>query len=190
MVESNEHAVARLMDSMGLDRTDEDLMDTPRRVSAMYAELLHGHYGGMWDRVDEHLESSFESDYDGIVSITDIDAVGVCPHHLLPVRYVVQVGYIPNGRMVGLSKIPRVVRLLAARPVLQEQFTKDIVTALGRIPQSQGTIALVRGHHSCMSIRGVKATNSDTITSSVSGVFASDASAKSEFLSLINQGAG
>ena len=175
------------MQALDLDLNDPNFADTPRRVAEMYQELFRGHHDRLQDEVKEILSSTFPSKYNGIVSITGVDAVGVCPHHLLPVYYHVDVGYIPSGRMVGLSKIPRMVKLLAARPVLQEDFTEEITNNLRRyIKGCQGTIALVRGHHSCVSIRGVRATNCDTVTSSVQGVFATDASAKSEFLSLVN----
>lgn len=184
-------AAAEFVRKLGLDLEDENFADTPRRIVQLYRELLHGLYSEADSRVEEILGATFKSNYDGIVVARQVEAIGVCPHHLLPVYYTVHAGYIPSGRVVGLSKIPRLIKLLAARPVMQEDFTQEITDGLCRgIPGSQGAVAIVRGHHSCVAIRGVRAENSKNITSSVRGIFASDSSAKDEFLSLINNWSG
>lgn len=177
-------AVSDLIKALGVDPASPNFVETPVRVMRMYGDLgldqaeLEFH-------VSRILQTTFPSDYRGMVCIDNIDAAGMCPHHLLPVVYKVHVGYIPNESVIGLSKIPRLVQLLANRLVLQEQLTVDIVNYLDAGLKPQGVIAVVKGSHQCMSVRGVKAINSTTTTSSVSGVFSDDASAKSEFLDLI-----
>jgi len=177
-------AVSRLMKAFGLDRNDDNFANTPERVVDMYAELLDG-MRNTNNRLAELFSTSFPSTYRGIVSQFGIEAVGVCPHHLVTVRFSVDVGYIPNqdGLVVGLSKLARAVKLLAARAVMQEQLTVDIVETLNEHIEPAGVIAVVRGSHSCMQVRGVK-DSSNTVTSSVSGLFESDPKTKTEFLSL------
>lgn len=183
-------AAEKFVRGLGLDLNDENFADTPRRILAVYRELLHGMYSDAPTEVARMLDSTFSSDYDGIVSFANMDAIGVCPHHLLPVYYTVHAGYIPVGRVVGLSKVPRTVRLLAARPVMQEQFTQEVANALKQIRGAKGSIVIVRGYHSCVAIRGVRSGKVDHTTSAVRGVFDSDASAKEEFLELIKLGNG
>jgi GTP cyclohydrolase I len=136
--------------------------------------------------VEEILSKTFPCDFDEMVVVTDIEATGVCPHHLMPVRYTIHVGYIPSqeGQVLGLSKIPRLVCLLAARPILQEQLTKDIADIFEDNLNPLGVMVVVSGGHSCMQCRGVRMSGSRMITSAIRGVFQDDSAAKQEFLDL------
>jgi len=165
---------------------DKNLKDTPDRVVRALEELCQGLY--KQDEIDEILSKTFPSDYDEMIVVTNIDAVGLCPHHLMPIRYKIHVGYIPSedGQVLGLSKIPRLVCLLAARPILQEQLTVDIVNAFEKHLQPLGVMVVVNGGHSCMQCRGVKQASSQMITSAVRGCFADEEdNSRNEFLSFI-----
>lgn len=174
--------------ALGINLNDPNFRGTPQRIaSAFMDDLLIGANSNLYTECSNLLQVQFPADYDGIVAVEPIEAHGVCPHHFLPVSYRVQVGYIVKEMVVGLSKIPRVIKLLAARPIMQEQFTSDIIMAIEKSLTCQGIIAIVRGSHSCMSIRGVRATNAYVTTSAVSGVFSTDPSAKQEFLAIIGR---
>lgn len=175
--------VALILDGLHLKKDDENLVETPRRILRSYYELFEGI--NATEQLKELFNKSFPSDYDGMIIVDNISCFSMCPHHFLPVEYTVHVGYLPKSRMLGLSKLPRLVQLLARRPVLQEQFTKDIVTALATGLDTAGAIAVVTGLHNCMRMRGVEKPNATTRTSSVAGIFQTDRSAKEEFLSLI-----
>lgn len=174
-----------LVNGLGLDLNDPNFMATPDRVARAYSELCAGLYNE--DEIEEILSKTFPSTYDEMVVVTDIDAVGLCPHHLMPVRYKIHVGYIPaeDGRVIGLSKIPRLVCLLAARPVLQEQLTVDIADKFESALLPLGVMVVVDGGHSCMQCRGIKQINSKMITSAIKGVFREDERPRKEFLMLV-----
>jgi len=182
-----ELAVYNLIKGLGINLKDPDIdsifkdnfQGTPKRVARAFRELCRGLYER--DKIEEILSTTFPCDYDEMVVVTDIEAVGVCPHHLMPVRYKIHVGYIPskNGMVLGLSKIPRLVCLLAARPVLQEQLTKDIADIFEANLEPLGVMVVVNGVRSCIQrqVDGLR------ITSVTRGVF-EDALAKTEFLNL------
>ena len=173
----------------GLDLNDPNFHDTPDRVARAYGELLAG-AGDTDARAAGILSKSFPCERDGMVIIEGIRVFSMCPHHLLPVDYEVTAAYIPdrdNGRVVGLSKIPRLIELLARRPVLQERFVGDVVDWLMRIPGCRGAACFVRGAHHCMRMRGASQTESVTITSSMRGVFETDGVARYEFLRLVGR---
>jgi len=168
-IEKGVHYILKgLHDEFGLDLSDENFSDTPKRVARAYYELCCGI--NCWDDIDNILSTSFPAEYDGMIIAKGIECYSLCPHHLLPVHYVVNVGYIPKERAIGISKIPRIVELLAKAPKLQETFTHDIVEALKRI-ECKGVIVQVSGKHLCMGSRGVKQPNITTVTSSIYGVF-------------------
>lgn len=179
-------AVKMLITAVGQDLNDPNFQETPERVLRSYYELFDGHI-----QLDEKLKNifskAFPSTYKGIVSQKNIKAASFCPHHLLPIKYSIDVGYISqNGKMLGLSKLVRLTRILARRLVLQETFTQDIVDSIMKNLGADGAIAIVRGDHMCMSIRGVNAPDAITTTSAVSGIFADPAKgARQEFLQLV-----
>jgi GTP cyclohydrolase I len=140
---------------------------------------------GLNDDPLEPLSTTFPCDHDDIVLIKDISFVSVCEHHLLPFSGVVHVAYIPNGRVVGLSKIPRAVDILAARPQIQERLTQQIGGAVKQALDPAGVAVVIQAEHGCMSCRGVMKPGSTTITSSMTGLFRDDPSARAEIMALI-----
>lgn len=169
-----------ILESLGLDINDPNFVDTPKRIAKMYNEIFAGLLPADLNSLEDHLTRTFPSTYTGIIAVKNIIAWGTCPHHFLPVKYHVNVGYIPKTKVAGLSKIPRVVTLLAARPVMQEQLVDDIVEFLNRKLDPKGLIVEVKGEHHCMIIRGIKQEASAT-TSSVSGLFKTDPELESKF---------
>src|SRR5262249_34048198 len=151
------------------------LRETPARVSRMYAEMFSGL------RVDprEFLRRKFPQKYDEMVLVKDISFDSMCEHHLLPFMGKAHVGYIPNGTVVGLSKIPRVVEALARRPQIQEQMTEDLADLLMEELDARGVAVTLEATHTCMSIRGVRKTGSMTTTSAMRGVFKDNPSTRS-----------
>lgn len=176
--------ILRGLKKMGFEPDYDNFHATPKRFARAYYEIFEGCVDTQ-RQIDEVLATKFPSNgNDSMVVAKDIVCFSMCPHHLLPVEYHVCVGYIPNksGEVLGISKLGRLVNILAKRPALQEAFTKDIVDNLHKIGIS-GAIALVEGQHMCMRMRGAKAVNSTITTTAVSGTFADDASAKAEFMS-------
>jgi GTP cyclohydrolase I len=149
----------------------------------MYEELMRGYDKDETVAIVSHV---FESDNDEMVVIPSIDAVSLCPHHLLPILYTAHVGYIPNGHVIGLSKIPRLVKHLAAKPVIQEDLVGEIALELYKALAPTGVMVVLDGQHACMRARGIREKDSVTRTSKTVGVFQTDAAAKAEFLALIN----
>ena len=172
------------MSLAGFDLNDQHFKDTPDRVARMWAEFSRE---GMHEKIRQVLSHSFTSNNDEMISVPNIDAVSLCPHHLMPVVYRAHVGYIPNGRVLGLSKIPRLVKLLAQRPIIQEDLVVWIAEMLVDRLKPVGVIVVLDGQHTCMRARGIREPNSVVRTSKVTGVFAmDDSSAKAEFFDLIN----
>lgn len=173
-------AVQLMLEGMGVNwEQDENFKETPKRVSRAFREFNNGLYEN-----SNHIKT-FKSTYSGILLLKSINAVGVCPHHLLPISYKVSFAYIPDGKVLGLSKIPRIIKLLCARPVLQEDLTKDIVNYFEKKLKPVGVAVIVRGIHGCMKYRGVKEAES-VVTSELSGAFYRKANTRSEFYSMLD----
>jgi len=171
--------------ALGLDLSDPNLKGTPERVARAYKEM----FSGLRDtskQVKEILSAKFKCDYGEMVICKGVDTFSMCPHHFLPVHYRICVAYIPDGYVLGVSKLARLVVILAKRPVLQEQLTSDIVEALERV-KPLGAAAYVEGEHSCMQIRGAKQ-RGKIITSKLSGAFLSNPKTRHEFYSIIGFG--
>lgn len=167
---------------LGFEIDYDNFHNTPKRFARAYQEIFEG-CTDTETKVQEILSTTFPSDgFRDMIIEKDIVCFSMCPHHLLPVEYHVCVGYIPSktGEVLGISKLSRLVELLAKRPMLQERFTHEIVDYLSRI-QIDGAIAVVEGQHMCMRMRGAKAINSTVTTTAISGVFEDDPSAKQEF---------
>lgn len=162
--------------------SDPNFKETPTRIAKAFLEMCGGL--GRENEVKDILNKNFPSDYKGMVIIDNIEVFSMCPHHFLPVKYKVDFGYIPNGQVLGLSKIPRFIELLASRPVLQEDFVTDIVSLFTECVKPEGCIVVVDGQHGCMQCRGAKQPNSSAITSEVYGSF-SNMATRTEFLELI-----
>ena len=173
-----------LSEELGLDLNDENFDDTPARISRMYREILSG-LKDTDKQVEKILNSAFPCNNDQLVLVKDIEAFSICPHHFLPVHYKIHIAYIPSVRVVGLSKLARLANILAKRPVLQEQFVEDISSNLMKIEGCLGAACIAEGTHYCMVMRGVRQSQSRTITSSLKGVFLEDARARQELMQLI-----
>jgi GTP cyclohydrolase I len=173
-----------LSEELGLDLNDENFDDTPARISRMYREILSG-LKDTDKQVEKILNSAFPCNNDQLVLVKDIEAFSMCPHHFLPVHYKIHIAYIPSVRVVGLSKLARLANILAKRPVLQEQFVEDVSSSLMKIEGCLGAACIAEGAHYCMVMRGVRQSQSQTITSSLKGVFLEDARARQELMQLI-----
>ena len=169
---------------MGEDPDREGLLETPRRVAKMYAEMFEG----LKKDPGKHLEVTFPEEYDELVLVRDIPFTSMCEHHLLPFTGVAHVGYLPNGRVTGLSKLARVVEEVARRPQVQERMSQTIADLSEERLESAGVAVVIRAEHSCMSIRGVKKHGSNTVTSALRGVFKANQASRAEVMSLINNG--
>lgn len=180
------HIIMGLHD-MGFETDEANFKDTPKRFARAYCEIFSG-CKDTKEQVRQILSTSFPSQgSENMVIAKDIVCFSACPHHLLPVEYHVCVGYIPSkdGSVLGISKLARLVNVLAKRPALQETFTQEICDALDSVG-SMGSIALVEGQHMCMRMRGAKATNTSITTTSVSGYFKDNPTTKQEFLNNVS----
>ncbi|WP_047865611.1 GTP cyclohydrolase I FolE [Rubrobacter aplysinae] len=171
-----ERAVREILEAIGEDTGREGVLDTPRRVADAYAYL----FSGLAEDPVDHLEVGFAEDYGEMILVRDIPLHSMCEHHLIPFTGKVSVGYIPRDRVVGLSKLARVVEGYARRPQLQERLTAQIADALYDNAGSRGSIVVVEAEHLCMTMRGVQKPGSVTVTSAVRGIFAKDEGRRSE----------
>ena len=178
-----ENNVKELLDEIGEDSSREGLLKTPQRVAKAYEFLTQG-YGKDIDKVIN--DAIFEEKYDEMVIVKDIDFYSMCEHHLLPFYGKVHIAYVPNGKIVGLSKLPRIVDVFARRLQVQERLTQEIADTLDEILQPRGVAVVVEGYHMCMMMRGVQKQNSITTTSAMHGLFKEDARTRAEFLNLLN----
>lgn len=181
--ESIKTAVRMILKAVGENPDRPGLVDTPARVARMYAEMFSGIHGDP----GKHLRVTFPENYDEMVIVKDIPFTSICEHHLLPFTGVAHIAYIPNGKVVGLSKLARVVEDVSKRPQVQERMTQTIADLIDKELKCTGVAVFLQAEHSCMSIRGVKKQGCTTITSVLRGVFKSNLSTRAEVLSLINQ---
>lgn len=174
-------AVREIIRAVGEDPNREGLRETPRRVAAMYAEVFSGL------RLDpaDVLRVGFEEGHQELVLVKDIPFYSMCEHHFLPFHGVAHVGYIPNGRVVGLSKLARALEILARRPQLQERLTSQLADAIMSTLEPAGVAVVVKAEHLCMTMRGIRKPGSQTVTSAMRGVFERGAATRAEFMSLI-----
>ena len=178
-----ESAVKMILKAIGENPDRPGLIDTPSRVAKMYAEMFSGIKGDP----GKHLRVTFPENYDEMVIVKDIPFTSMCEHHLLPFTGVAHIAYIPNGKVVGLSKLARVVEDVSKRPQVQERMTQTIADLMDKELKCSGVAVFLQAEHSCMSIRGVKKHGCSTITSVLRGVFKTNLSTRAEVLSLINQ---
>jgi GTP cyclohydrolase I len=182
-----EAAVKTMMRSVGEDPTREGLVKTPERVYKAYKFM----FGGYEQDPKAVLESAmFSSSNDEMVLIKDIELYSTCEHHLLPIIGRAHVAYIPDGKVVGLSKIPRVVDIFSRRMQIQEQLTEQIADAIMETVQPKGVAVVIQARHMCMEMRGVEKINSTTTSSALRGLFKRDEKTRAEFFNLINAPAG
>jgi len=174
-----------LEQELGLDLTDENFTDTPARVARMYREILSG-VKDTQQQIQHILNSTFPCHNDHLILVKDIEVFSLCPHHLLPVHYKMHIGYLPQNKVIGISKLARLAEILARRPILQEQLVDDISTYLMDIEGVLGAGCVAEAVHYCMAMRGVKQPRAKTMTSSLKGVFLDPGGeVKQEFLKLI-----
>lgn len=174
-------AVRAIIEAIGDDPAREGLADTPRRVAHLYNEI----FSGLLVDPRTYLEVGFEEGHDEMVILKDIPFYSTCEHHFMPFHGVAHVGYIPDGRVVGISKIARVVEAYARRPQLQERLTGQIADCIMECLQPDGVAVVVEAEHLCMTMRGVKKPGSRVVTSAMRGHFRHREVTRGEFLSLV-----
>ncbi len=177
-------AVREILLAIGEDPDREGLLDTPDRVARMYAEVFQG----LHQDPRMHLAKRFTQKYDEMVTIKDISFSSFCEHHLLPFQGKAHVAYLPNGQVVGLSKIPRIIEVLSKRPQVQEQLTEQVADLLVEELDVHGVAVVMEGTHSCMTVRGVSKPGSYYVTSAMRGAFRDNLATRMEVLSLIHNG--
>ena len=176
-----EAAVREILLAIGEDPGRESLSETPGRVARMYEEL----FMGLKEDPSEHLRVGFEEGHQEMVILREIPFYSMCEHHLLPFHGKAHVGYIPDGRVAGLSKLARVVDAFAKRPQLQERLTSQIADCIKDALKPSGVAVVVEAEHLCMTMRGVKKPGSFVITSATRGTFRDRVATRAEFLSLV-----
>lgn len=178
--ERAEKAIRELLLALGEDPEREGLKETPARVARAFKE----NFEGLWQKPEDVLTTTFDIGHEELVIIRDIEVFSHCEHHLTPFHGVAHVGYIPSGKITGLSKVARLVDLFARRPQVQERLTTQIADALVEILNPMGVIVIIDCEHLCMSMRGVRKSRARTTTSAVRGVLR-DAATRAEAISLI-----
>ena len=179
--EKIEQAVRLLLEGMGEDVNREGLIDTPDRIARMYEEI----YGGMEEDAATHLSRTFTVDSSEMVVEKDITFYSMCEHHMLPFYGKVHIAYIPDGKVVGLSKLARTVEVYAKRPQMQEQLTAQIADALMEHLKPQGAMVMIEAEHMCMTMRGIKKPGSRTVTYVTRGIFEKDTELQNRFFQMV-----
>lgn len=189
-----EQSIREILIAIGEDPDREGLKETPKRVAKMFEEI----YSGV-GKTNEELIAEYgktfmeeEADDDGekfgdMVIVKDIPFYSTCEHHLVPFIGKIHVGYIPNEKIIGLSKIARLAEAIAKRPQLQERITKDIAECMDKMLEPKGVMVVIQAEHLCMAMRGVKKPGASTVTSAAHGAFKDDQSTRMEFLELIRR---
>ncbi|WP_292663040.1 GTP cyclohydrolase I FolE [Nitratifractor sp.] len=181
--EAIEEAVRTILLNLGEDPEREGLVKTPHRVAKALEFLTEGYHKDPKEILEKAL---FTSSNDEMVLVRDIEFYSLCEHHMLPIVGRAHVAYIPDGKVVGLSKIPRIVNLYARRLQIQEQMTEQIADAISGVIHPKGVAVVLQARHMCMEMRGVEKINSTTVTSALRGLFKSDLRTRNEFYNLIN----
>ena len=176
------HHYREILKGLGEDPQREGLLDTPKRAAKAMQYLCHGYEQNLEEIVNGAL---FASDNDEMVILKDIELYSLCEHHLLPFIGKAHVAYIPTGKVLGLSKLARIVDMYARRLQIQENLTRQIADAIQQVTQAAGVAVVIEAKHMCMMMRGVEKQNSSMITSVMLGEFRENAATRSEFLSLI-----
>ena len=182
-----EKLVRRQLELLGEDPEREGLVRTPARVAKALEFLTQGYKTSPEEVVGEGV---FKEDHDNMIMVRDIELYSLCEHHMLPFFGKAHVAYIPNGKIVGLSKIPRIVDVFARRLQVQERLTEEIAEGLCRVLQPSGVGVVIEAYHLCMMMRGVEKQNSKTITSALRGAFREDPKTRDEFLRLAHSANG
>ena len=180
-----EELIRRELELIGEDPKREGLLKTPSRVANSMSFLTQGYSSSAEEVVGKGI---FKEEHDNMIMVRDIELYSMCEHHMLPFFGKAHVAYIPNGRIVGLSKIPRIVDVYAQRLQVQERLTEQIAEGLCRVLKPAGVGGAIEAYHLCMMMRGVQKQNSKTITSALTGVFREDPKTRDEFLRLAHSG--
>ena len=178
-----EQAIRLLLEGIGEDPDREGLTETPDRIARMYEEIC----GGMNEDAAEHLKKTFTAENNEMVVEKDITFYSMCEHHMLPFYGKVHIAYIPDGKVVGLSKLARTVEVFARRLQLQEQLTGQIADALMEYMQPKGALVMIEAEHMCMTMRGIKKPGSQTVTLARRGVFETDPSLEERFFRMLGR---
>ena len=181
-----DEAVESMLRAFGEDPGREGLRNTPKRVARMYCELLSGYHTDPERLVNDAI---FHVTYDEMVIVRDIEFYSLCEHHMLPIIGRAHVAYIPNGKVLGLSKIPRIVDMYARRLQVQERMTRQIADFISDLLEPQGVAVVVEALHLCMSMRGIKKKDARMTTSAMHGGFRTNVMTRQEFLDNISRGA-
>ena len=176
-----EEAVREILAALGEDPSREGLRETPARVARMYAEM----FSGLHEDPRLHLRKFFTEKCDEVVLVRDIGFNSMCEHHMLPFMGKAHIGYLPDGRLIGLSKLARVVESVARRPQVQERMTETIADLLVEELHARGVAVVIEATHTCMTVRGVRKPDSVCVTSAMRGRFRSNASSRAEIMTLI-----
>ena len=176
-------AVREILIAIGEDPDREGLRETPQRVARMYQEL----FSGLHDDPATYTKKFFSENYNEIVLVRDICFNSICEHHLMPFMGKIHIGYIPDGHVIGLSKLARVIEVFSHRPQLQERLTEDIAELLYRELKAKAVAVVVEAEHTCMTVRGVKKPGASCVTSALRGGFLKNPSSRAEILALINK---
>ena len=177
-------AVREILYAIGEDPEREGLLDTPRRIADSYEEI----FAGLTTDPRQLLKVGFEESHDEMVVLRDIPFYSMCEHHFLPFHGVAHISYVPRGRVVGISKIARLVDAVARRPQVQERLTCEIADTLMAVIEPEGVAVAMDAEHLCMTMRGIKKPGSRMVTSALRGTFSSQAVTRAEFLSLLRRG--
>jgi GTP cyclohydrolase I len=180
-------AVEQILDYIGEDKTREGLLDTPKRVEKAWEFMTSGYKLDPKEIIQKALFSSSNNE---MVVVKDIEFYSHCEHHMLPIIGKAHVAYIPDGKVIGLSKIPRVVDVFARRLQIQEQLTEQIADAINDAISPKGVAVIIDARHMCMEMRGVEKVCSTTVTSALRGLFKSNKTTKDEFLSIVSNSFG
>ena len=187
MTDKIEVITKQLLEEIGEDPNREGLIKTPSRVSKAWSFFSKGYKQDLNRIINDAI---FEEDAKDMVIVRDIEFFSLCEHHLIPFFGKAHVGYIPNGKVIGLSKIPRIIDMFSRRLQVQERLTHQIADAINSVLNPKGVSVVMEGRHMCMQMRGVEKQNSFTSTSAMSGQFKKSAETRSEFLSIINRRTG
>ena len=179
-----ENLIKTLLEEIGEDPNREGLIKTPARVAKSWDFFSRGYHQNMDQIINGAI---FKEDAKDMVIVRDIEFFSLCEHHLLPFFGKAHVGYIPDGRVIGLSKIPRIIDMFSRRLQVQERLTHQIESALNNVLKPKGVAVVMEGRHMCMQMRGVEKQNSFASTSAMSGQFRKSSETRSEFLSIINK---
>jgi GTP cyclohydrolase I len=177
-------AVREILLAVGEDPDREGLRETPQRVARMYEEM----FAGLRMEAATVLQKTFTEKYDEMVVVKDIRFESMCEHHLLPFLGKAHIAYLPNGQIVGLSKLARLVEILSRKPQVQERMTENLADLIMQELHAKGVGVVVEAAHTCMSIRGVRKADSMCMTSAMRGTFQSNLATRAEFMALIRSG--